>query len=234
MRKTIFALFGATLPVFGQAAVADETSIESPDIGVSRPATTPGARPGNRPDADPPSVPRRGDPPRPGQPMPDARPPAASYKAHRNSQYGFRFLYPRRWQVRPSRGRTTRITVGDGRGASCNVVVVSRRFPSDSTGRPRHLSRYLGSLTRGGLQAGYPPRFQARIVGFRNDRLGGQGAKRILVTMLLNQAIPFTAEQYVTYRHYGIVTLTCGARSSEFNKAMLRRDFATVRRTFRF
>ena len=246
MSKTIPALLGATLLIIGQAAVADETSIESPDIGAKRPSTspgtspgtnpgtTPGARPDNGPDAGRPSKPRPGDQVRPGRPGPRAGRSAANYKVHRNTRFGFRFLYPNRWQVRPSRGPTTRITVGDGRGASCNVVVVPKRIPSDSTGRPRDLARFLSRLTRSSLQAGYPPRFQARIIGFQNNRLGGQGAKRILVTMLLNQTIPFSAEQYVTYRHYGVVTLTCGSRSSEFNKAMLRRDFATVRRTFRF
>ena len=218
MRKMSPALLAIAVAIAAQPADADETSVESPDIKASSPART----------ANPPATPRT------DKPRMDASRPEPALRSYRNKSFGFQFRYPSAWQVRPSQGRDTQITVGDGRGASCNVVVVRRRYPSNSAGRPRNLDKYLATLRRQSVQSLYPAKFKANIRDFSNSKLGGQNAKRVEVGMLLNNMIPFSALQFVTYRSYGLVTLTCAARDSKFRTAAMRKYFDTVRQTFRF
>lgn len=155
-------------------------------------------------------------------------------KVHRDVDFGFRFSYPAGWSSRPGTRASTRAKVGDGKGATCVVAVKAMQLPSNSTGQPRQLYAYLSRLKQDQFQARYPARFQPRIVSFGNAMLGGQGAKRIVVNIVVNETVPMSLVQYITYRDFGVVSLTCGARKEAYDTPQVRRVFRTITRSFRF
>lgn len=155
-------------------------------------------------------------------------------KVHRDADYGFRFTYPASWYSRPGTRTSTRAKIGDGNGASCVVAVRPMELPSDSTGQPRQLRAYLGRLTQEQFQSRYPAKFQPRITSFGDATLGGQGAKRIVLDIVVDETIPMSLVQYVTYRDFGVVSLTCGARKEAYETPQVRRVFHVITRSFRF
>lgn len=155
-------------------------------------------------------------------------------KVHRDADYGFRFFYPAGWHSRPGTRPSTRAKVGNGNGATCVVAVKAMQLPSNSTGQPRQLYAYLGRLKQGQFQARYPARFQPRIVSFGNAKLGGQWAKRIVVDIVVNETVPMSLVQYITYRDFGVVSLTCGARKEAYDTPQVRGVFRAITRSFRF
>ena len=155
-------------------------------------------------------------------------------KLHRDTELGFQFYYPASWHIRPATRGSTRVKVGDGTGATCVVAVRRLSLPADATGKPRRLDGFLGRLTREQFQQRYPARFQPKILSFDTDRLGGQNARRIIVGITVNNVLPMNLMQYITYRSYGVVSLTCGAQEAAYNTPAMQRHMRTVTRSFRF
>lgn len=158
----------------------------------------------------------------------------ADLKTFRDASYGFQFDYPGAWESRRGSRPSIRTIVRDGRGASCNVAVRRMPLPSYRSGKPRQLNKYLQRVTRDQVARRYPAKYNARIVRFHNARLGGQKAKRIVVRLMVNGRTPLTFEQYLTWRNFGVVTLTCGAPTPAFRTPAMQARISAVVRTFRF
>lgn len=157
------------------------------------------------------------------------RQPSNALRLHRDPDLGFSFRYPGVWQQQKPRGPRGVAKVGSADGANCTVSVKRQEVAADASGRPHDLDVYLGRLERDKFS--FPAQFQARIAEFGPATLGSQPAKRLVINLGINKT---TLVQYLTFRSYGIIVLTCSARDATFDTPEMRRHIKTVQQSFRF
>lgn len=150
-------------------------------------------------------------------------------KFHHDAELGFSFRYPGIWQMQKPGGRRGEAKVGGADGASCTVSVKRQNIAADQSGRPLDLDVYLGRLKRDKFS--FPARFKAQITEFESTTLGGQPAKRLVIDLGINRT---KLVQYLTFRSYGIIVLTCIARDRKFSTPEMQRHIKTVQQSFRF